>query len=253
MKELASNEEWKKWGEIDPLYGVASWSEKNMGGSSPWTKEEFYKLGESDWKDFRKQWERYGLNRESCLEIGCGAGRITMQLASFFNEVHALDISKKMIEYAKSNVKHPHVLFHISQGIAIPLSDQSVYSVFSAHVFQHLDTLSVARKYFVEISRVLKPGGTIMIHMPIYSWPAIPGLFSSIYSMYKSLGNIRAHIKRQLMKLGLVNPIMRGLIFPIDFFYSSLPKYDFENLEINIFITRSNKDRHPFIFARKKL
>jgi len=29
MRELDSNKEWKKWGETDPLYGVASWQNKN--------------------------------------------------------------------------------------------------------------------------------------------------------------------------------------------------------------------------------
>lgn len=73
MKELASNKEWKKWGEIDPLFGVASWQNKQRDGSNPWTDQEFYQLGDSDWKDFSRHWEMYGVSRESCLEIGCGA------------------------------------------------------------------------------------------------------------------------------------------------------------------------------------
>jgi 2-polyprenyl-3-methyl-5-hydroxy-6-metoxy-1,4-benzoquinol methylase len=61
---------------------------------TPWTDKDFYQLGESDWKDFSRHWEMYGLSRESCLEIGCGAGRITMQLASYFKSVHAIDVSE---------------------------------------------------------------------------------------------------------------------------------------------------------------
>lgn len=70
MKELSSNQEWKKWGEDDPLFAVASWQGKNKEGDAPWTDEEFYNLGMSDWSDFQVRWEKYGVNKESCLEIG---------------------------------------------------------------------------------------------------------------------------------------------------------------------------------------
>jgi len=99
------------------------------------TNEDFYKLGESDWIDFQRHWEMYGVNNESCLEIGCGVGRITVQLASYFNEVHALDISDKMIEYAKRHITSSSVAFYMSKGLDVPLDDQSVCSVFSnSHV-----------------------------------------------------------------------------------------------------------------------
>lgn len=251
MKELASNKEWKKWGETDPLFGVASWQNKNKDGTDPWTTEDFYQLGESDWIDFRRHWEMYGINKESCLEIGCGTGRITMQLASYFNEVHALDISNKMIDYAKKHIASPSVIFYISKGIDIPLDDRSVYSVFSTHVFQHLDSYSVAKDYFAEIARVLKPEGTLMIHLPIYKWPSMSRGFSQLYAIRKHVGNMSANVKRVLMDFGMAKPIMRGLAYPVEFFYQELPKYGFHDIEISIFVTRSNNDPHPFIFAKK--
>lgn len=218
MKELASNKEWKKWGETDPLFGVAAVPNKNKDGLNPWTNEDFYQLGESDWKDFRMHWEMYGVNNESCLEIGCGAGRITMQLAPYFDEVHALDISDKMIDYAKKYVTSPSVFFYISKGIDIPLEDRSVYSVFSTHVFQHFDSLSVAKDYFTEIARVLKPQGTLMIHLPIYKWPSMSRGFSKLYRIRKRVGTLRANIRRVLMDYGMAKPIMRRLHYPVEFF-----------------------------------
>ena len=35
MKEPGSNKEWKKWGETDPLFAVASWASKSEGGYKP--------------------------------------------------------------------------------------------------------------------------------------------------------------------------------------------------------------------------
>ena len=39
----------------------------------------------------------YGLNDRSCLEIGCGAGRLTRQLSGAFREILAIDVSSDMM------------------------------------------------------------------------------------------------------------------------------------------------------------
>ena len=184
------------------------------------------------------------------VEIGCGTGRITKQLAGYFNEVHALDISEKMIDYAKQHIKRPKVRFHLSKGIDIPLDNQSVHSCFSTHVFQHFDSLSVAKAYFKEISRVLKPNGTLMIHLPIYKWPTTPLGFSKTYEIYNRIRNVRAYLVRLLMELKMAKPIMRGLWYPMDFFYKELPTLGFEDIEIFLFVTKSNNDPHPFVLAK---
>jgi SAM-dependent methyltransferase len=251
MKELASNKEWKKWGETDPLYGVATLPDKNKGGTNPWTNEDFYKFGELDWIDFRRHWEMYGVNNESCLEIGCGAGRITMQLASYFNEVHALDISGEMIDYAKKHITSPSVIFHISNWIDISLDDRSVYSVFSTLVFQHLDSLLIAKDYFAEIARVLKPKGTLMVGLPIYRWPSMSTGFSQVYSIRQRLSNMKVHVGRVFMDFGMAKPTMRGLYYPVEFFYDELPKCGFHDIVISFFATMANNAPHPFVFAKK--
>jgi SAM-dependent methyltransferase len=251
MKDLASNVEWRKWGETDPLYAVASWGGKQKNGPDAWTDEDFYKLGESDWKDFRKHWEAYGLNKETCLEIGCGAGRITAQLASYFDNVHALDVSDKMIDYARKHCK-PSVIFHVSNGVDIPLNSESITSCFSTHVFQHFDCLSVGRRYFAEIARVLKPDGTLMVHLPVYQWPPLSRGFNFLHTVQKRIQDIKAMARRTLMRLDIDRPIMRALGYPVNFFYDELPRFGFDDIEISIFMTRSNADPHPFVFAKKK-
>jgi ubiquinone/menaquinone biosynthesis C-methylase UbiE len=253
MKDLASNREWQKWGEIDPLFGVASWQNKEKEGPSPWTDQEFYRVGDADWKDFSRHWEKYGVNRESCLEIGCGAGRITVQLASYFKEVHAIDVSDKMIEYARRQILGSSVVFHLSNGMDIPLADQSVFSVFSTHVFQHFDSLTVADRYFAEIARTMKPDGTLMIHLPVYKWPSKLRVLRMIYSAQKSVGNVRATGKRLLMRFGLARPLMRGLGYPVEYLYEVLPKHGFGDVELALFVTKSNNALHSFVFARKSV
>jgi len=252
MKEPSSNKEWKQWGATDPLYGVASWEGREKDGENPWTDEEFYQLGESDWSDFRKHWEQYGVDRTSCTEIGCGAGRMTKQLATFFGEVHALDVSPDMIEYARKRLENPAIHFHVSNGSEIPLENRSVSAVFSTHVFQHFDSLADAERYLGEVARVLKPGGTVMIHLPIYKWPGTGRAFRPIYRLQQLVQDVKARAKRFLMRYGLAKPIMRSLIYPVRFFYDVLPGLGFDDIEISIFVTKSNKAQHPFVFATKK-
>lgn len=101
----SSRLEWRKWGEIDPLFGVASWVGKGRNDAMPWTDKEFYRLGGDDWQDFLGLWQRYGLRPGACAEIGCGAGRITRHLAETFERVEAFDVSDGMVRYAKERIE----------------------------------------------------------------------------------------------------------------------------------------------------
>lgn len=250
-KTIKSIIEWKRWGEIDPLFGVASWKGKEKSGPHAWTNEEFYELGLSDWHDFLKHWQKYGIDNKNCLEIGCGSGRITMHLAKYFKTTYAVDVSEEMLNYAKKFIKDTSVTFYLTDGVKIPLPDNSVHAVFSTHVFQHFDSLSHATDYFTEISRVMTSQASFMIHLPIHKWPNMQYIFNILYNFRKYIGDVRACIKRSLIIRDLSHPCMRGLSYPIDYFYKTLPKYNFTDIIILIFVTKSNNDIHPFVLARK--
>ena len=169
----------EKWGKTDPLWGVALWPGKSKSGANPWSEAEFYSLGASDWKDFHIRWERYGLDHKSCVEIGCGAGRITAHLRESFERVFALDVSPGMIDYAATRIADAK--FFSTNGVDIPLDDSSVTAAFSTHVLQHLDAPENALPIFGEVHRVLKKDGTMMIHLPIYEWPTVDGRLASVF------------------------------------------------------------------------
>jgi ubiquinone/menaquinone biosynthesis C-methylase UbiE len=250
--KASSNVEWQKWGQRDLLFAVASWKGREKDGVDPWTVADFYALGASDWDDFAPHWRQYGWDTDSCLEIGCGTGRITLPLAQQFRRTYALDVSREMVEYAKAHIEDPSIEFLVSDGVKIPLSDGSVSAVFSTHVFQHFDTTDHASAYFQEIARVLKLHGTMMIHLPIYRWPAMHGLFERIYKLRRAAGQWRAAVNRFLISQNVGKPTMRGTIYPVDYFYRVLPALGFEDIEIRIFPTKSNGGLHPFVFARKR-
>jgi len=252
-ERIASNLEWQRWGDLDPLYGVATVQGKARGAVSPWRDDEFYLLGKVHWNEFLSHWERYGLDKQCCVEIGCGAGRLTMHIANAFRVVHALDVSEGMIGYARTRIGAGNVTFHVTDGVRIPLPDRSATAVFSTHVFQHFDTVDHGAAYFAEIARVLKPGGTVMVHLPIHRWPIMDGVFDAIYRSRKTLGHIVARIRRFLLRVGMGSPPMRWLSYSVDYLLDAVPRAGLTDVEVWIFSpNRDNKDPHPFVLARKQ-
>jgi len=241
---LVTNEEWKRWGEVDPLWGVAFWGGKQRGGPHPWTDADFYALGGSDWSDFLGRWKRYGLDKASCVEIGCGAGRITAQLVHHFGEVHALDVSEGMLNYARPRVTEAK--FYLTDGVRIPLGDDTVTSAFSTHVFQHLDSPEASVQVFSEIYRVIAPAATMMIHLPIYSWPLSRGLFGRQFRIWQWLSRQKARVDRLR---GV--PTMRGTWYEVGWLAQALANLGFVDVEFLIFRVSSNGGLHPFVLARK--
>jgi SAM-dependent methyltransferase len=249
MAELRSNVEWKQWGKDDPLWAVSTWANKQKGGSSPWTEEEFFAVGESDWADFFPQWRQYGVGRESCLEVGCGAGRITKPLARAFDRVYAVDVSEDMIACARKAVG-ANVEFSVIDGLHLPRADGSVQAVFSTHVLQHLDSVEVGCAYFREFFRVLGAGGTMMVHLPLYQFPADGGVdlvLRPVYAVARQLIGLRANLMRAA---GLKT--MRGTRYPIRPLNAFLIDLGFRNIEFRFFpVKRDRSDVHPFVLATR--
>jgi ubiquinone/menaquinone biosynthesis C-methylase UbiE len=247
--EPKSNAEWKQWGREDPLWAVSSWANKQKGGESPWTDEEFYALGESDYQDFFHQWQHYGVDCESCLEIGCGAGRLTRLLAGTFRQVYAVDVSEDMINYARKVVS-ANVQFSVIDGLHLPQADASVKAVFSAFVLQHLDDVETGFSYFREFFRVLEPGGTLMIQLPLYQFPYRSGsmqiLTRMMHTFTRQLGSIRADWKR---RAGV--KVMRMTPYPMQPLYDFLTVVGFKDIQFRSFSMKSNGDLHSFVFATK--
>lgn len=247
----SSNVEWKAWAKRDPLFAIATIPEKDKDGAKPWSDDEFYALGKSDWDDFHKRWSYYGLNNESCVEIGCGAGRITKQLCKDFKTVYAFDVSEDMLKYAQRHLTEENLRLQVNSGSELGLPDSSVSAVFSCHVFQHFNSLGVGRLYFEDIYRVLLKGGTLMIHLPIHSWPYESASFEMLHRARKSIDDFKATLNRKLIAAGIFRPVMRRLTYPIPWLYGELPKIGFSDVEISFVTTTSNHDPHAFVFARK--
>lgn len=230
---MLSNAEWKAWGKRDPLWGVASHKGRERGSANPWTDDEFYALGQ-DWTMYERVWRAAGAAPDgTVLEIGCGAGRITQMLVHAFDRVIAVDISPDMIAYAKTRVPDELISWRVGNGDSLPCAGALVDAVFSCQVFQHFPDNAAQLAMFGEIARVLKPGGTFLIDLPMHRFPI--GRFAVIaragYAAYLRIQRAQAFVQRGAMRFGF-RPPMRMISYETERLLEDLTALGFTELEI---------------------
>ena len=256
--EPPSNIEWKHWAKVDPLFGVATLPGREKTGANPWTEQDFYDYGKLIWSEYLPVWQQYGQNPESCVEIGCGAGRMTRQLAAHFRSVSAIDISPDMLALARKSA--PTADFKVSDGTSIPYPDNVFTAAFSCEVFQHFDTREMATTYFRETFRVLKPGATMMIHLPIVIlplrrvWPAMGDFQAFLWRLSDRWQKHKSDAKRWLILNRQRKPFYRLLQYEPDWLLDRLKEIGFQDIQISIFPVTGNpgvKVMGAHLFARK--
>ena len=106
----------------------------------------------------------------SALEIGCGGGKWTVRLAPRVRDLRVFDVAEAMLERTRRRVESDglvNVTFHLGNGRdPLPCPAASLDLVFSYDVFVHI-ALEDTVAYVNEIARVLKPGGTAILHHAI--------------------------------------------------------------------------------------
>ena len=220
------------------LFHVSSWPDKR----GTWTEDEFYAAGGSDWEDFRSHWRHYWPELGgTCVEIGCGAGRLTAALEGDFQRVIALDVSRDMIERARPHATSS-VEFHQVDGPVIPLGDAEADGVFSIHVFQHLETRATVAAYLAEVRRVLRPGGTVMIHIPLASTSA----------RWRSRAKRAVDLWRSRRRLGRgeEHTAVRMKLYRFEDVFWLLSNAGLHDVELRMFAVRSDGFHHSCWFAR---
>jgi SAM-dependent methyltransferase len=106
----------------------------------------------------------------TCVEVGCGPGRMTSALAERFDRVLALDVSPAMIDHARSAVSGAKVDFHVVSGDRLDGIEDAIADVLVCYlVLQHLPTRDAVLGYVSEFARVLAPRGEAFVQLPVLS------------------------------------------------------------------------------------
>jgi ubiquinone/menaquinone biosynthesis C-methylase UbiE len=101
------------------------------------------------------------------LDVGCGTGSLTLTAQSYAGpqgKVYGIDVAPEMIETAKKKAARSRqaVVFDVGLIEKLAFPDGTFDVVINRLVIHHLpDDLN--RRGFVEILRVLKPGGRLLI------------------------------------------------------------------------------------------
>jgi SAM-dependent methyltransferase len=116
-----------------------------------------------------------------CVEVGCGPGRMTGELAARFDRVLAVDVSPAMLELARRKVPAANVEFRLVSGHRLEtLEDGSADVVVCYLVLQHLPSRRGVLDYLDEIGRVLAPGGRAFVQVPVLRAGAGPRLWRAV-------------------------------------------------------------------------
>jgi ubiquinone/menaquinone biosynthesis C-methylase UbiE len=130
-----------------------------------WSDEEFFASGERAiaediLTDTTNIFQGKDPKAMRMLEIGCGAGRLTLALSNIFGEVHAVDVSGEMIARARAALAgRTHVHLYRNNGCDLSvLPDVEFDFAYSAIVFQHIPSREIIENYVREVGRLLRPG-----------------------------------------------------------------------------------------------
>jgi len=163
---------WENLGETEPYWSVASF-ENFKASRIEETRSEFYNLGLGNVATFFKTLDRNGIDHTSfktCLEYGCGLGRVTYWLAKRFETVLGYDISKSHLQLAKQYLNGIGIqnvsLKYISQPQEIG-NFPKVDVVYSVIVLQH-NPPPIIRLIIQELIRALRSGGIAFFQVPTY-------------------------------------------------------------------------------------
>jgi len=135
---------------------------------------------------------------DSVLDFGCGTGLVSNEIAGNVKQIHAIDISSKMIGIAKdkaANRKIENIEYSYST-IFDERNKKGSYDVILAFYILHLveDIQTVMQR----MNELLKPGGLIISATPCMGEKPILNSLFSIAGKIGIIPNIRAFKKNEL-------------------------------------------------------
>jgi len=101
------------------------------------------------------------------LDIGCGEGQYTVELARSFDEVQAIDVEPLRLDHFRA-ARPANVVISEMSGLATTFDGATFDHVTAIEVLEHV---AEPAALFREAARVLRPGGRFTLTTPNRFWP----------------------------------------------------------------------------------
>lgn len=165
LKDLQNN--WNKFGKLDPLYAILLEEDKK---GNKWNPEQFFERGrqEIDYiMDYTTNTLGLTVCRKKALDFGCGVGRLTQALANYFEEVVGVDIAPSMLKGArKYNQFDDRCTYVLNERDDLQsFENNSIDFIYSNIVLHHMRP-EYCKAYLKEFIRILAPSGLLVFYMP---------------------------------------------------------------------------------------
>jgi len=133
------------------------------------------------------------------VDVGCGSGELTLELAEFVGRVTGVDIDEVEIADARRRASRLEVTnadFHVGDAYSLRLPSDHVDAVFAHSTLEALDRPQDA---VAEMKRVLKPGGMVAVASVEYAGLILAG-------PHPELGRRFYEIRERLWQLDGADP-----------------------------------------------
>lgn len=163
---------WQFLGSKEPHWSVLTapeYLQKNLDHNM----DRFYATGKDSAMQFLAALERNQVDKsrfKTCLEYGCGVGRVTYWLAQSFAEVHAYDISAAHLAEAGAHLKKKgttNVRLHHVQKVQDLNELPKIDAIYTLIVLQH-NPPPIMRFILECFMRALNPGGVAYFQIPTF-------------------------------------------------------------------------------------
>lgn len=127
-------------------------------GYDAWIASDFQDQYEVNWDTITK----YMDPTLRVLDVGCGPGSLSIRLSRQCHEVWGVDVTPEMIRIAEEKLagEPANVCFQQADACNLPFENHSFDTVMSVNALQTMDQPEMA---LMEMHRVLKPGGELLL------------------------------------------------------------------------------------------